>query len=77
MRPSLIEQGAINNEAFRYSEKLLRQEYSEAAETLIEEEAYQTAARDQGFRRAVVTAYDYRCALCGIRIVNPSCPLRR
>ncbi len=70
MRPSLIEQGAINNEAFRYSEKLLRQEYSEVAETLIKEEAYQTAARDQGFRRAVVTAYDYRCALCGIRIVT-------
>ncbi len=24
--------------------------------------------RDQGFRRAVVTAYSHRCALCGIRV---------
>ena len=26
------------------------------------------AVRDQGFRRAVVTAYSHRCALCGIRV---------
>ena len=69
-RPLLIEQGALNNEAFRYSEKLLQQAPGKVAETKIEEEAYQPAARDQGFRRAVVTAYDYRCALCGIRIVT-------
>ena len=24
--------------------------------------------RDQGFRRAVVTAYTHRCAFCGIRM---------
>ena len=70
MRPLLIEQGALNNEAFLYSEKLLQQAPGEVAETKIEEEAYQPAARDQGFRRAVVMAYDYRCALCGIRIVT-------
>jgi putative restriction endonuclease len=28
------------------------------------------AARDQGFRRAIVTAYDYRCSMCGIRVVT-------
>jgi putative restriction endonuclease len=27
--------------------------------------------RDQGFRRAIVTACRHRCALCGIRILTP------
>jgi putative restriction endonuclease len=26
--------------------------------------------RDQGFRRAIVKAYDHRCALCGIKILT-------
>ena len=26
--------------------------------------------RDQGFRRVVVTAYDHRCVLCGIRLLT-------
>jgi hypothetical protein len=26
--------------------------------------------RDQGFRRAIVKAYDHRCAICGVRIVT-------
>ena len=67
---ALTEQGAINNEAFRYSELLLRRDHEQVAEALAKQEAYRPAARDQGFRRAVVTAYDYRCALCGIRIVT-------
>ncbi|MBP1734871.1 MAG: endonuclease family protein, partial [Deltaproteobacteria bacterium] len=37
---------------------------------VIDSEKYKPAARDQGFRRAVVTAYDHRCALCGVRIVT-------
>jgi putative restriction endonuclease len=37
-------------------------------ETLSVEEVYLPAVRDQGFRRAVVTAYSHRCALCGIRV---------
>ncbi len=70
MRPSLIEQGAINNEAFRYSEELLRRDQQVASEAIAEEEMYRPVARDQGFRRAVVTAYDHRCALCGIRVLT-------
>ncbi|XPS87593.1 putative endonuclease [Desulfosarcina variabilis str. Montpellier] len=27
--------------------------------------------RDAGFRRAIVSIYDYRCALCGIRMQTP------
>ncbi len=69
VRSSLVEQGAVNREAFLYSKKLLeRRGERTIGEALTEEEAYRPAARDQGFRRAVVTAYAHRCALCGIRI---------
>jgi putative restriction endonuclease len=36
LRPSLIEQGAINNEAIRYSEELLRRDQHEVAEAVAE-----------------------------------------
>jgi len=66
-RDALAEQGAVNREAFLYSERLLAQSREQTLrETL--EESYRPAARDQGFRRAVVTAYAHRCALCGIRV---------
>lgn len=65
----LVEQGAINHESFLYSKKLLEQrEQQTIGETLAKEETYRPAARDQGFRRAVVTAYAHRCALCGVRV---------
>ena len=65
----LVEQGAVNREAFLYSKRLLERRREQAVgEALTEEEAYRPAARDQGFRRAVVTAYAHRCALCGVRI---------
>ena len=68
-RRSVLEQSAINRGAFVYSEELLNHpEDSRIQETLSIEEAYRPAVRDQGFRRAVVTAYSHRCALCGIRI---------
>ena len=63
------EQGAINRGAFVYSEELLRRpKDSRVEETLPIEEAYRSAVRDQGFRRAVVSAYLHRCALCGLRV---------
>ncbi len=61
-RPALTELGAINDEAFRYSERLLRQDYGAVAEVLTEEEAYRPLARDQGFRRAV--------GMCPVKCVN-------
>ena len=68
-RGLVSEQGAINRGAFVYSEELLRRpEDPRVEETLPVEEAYRPAVRDQGFRRAVVTAYLHRCALCGIRV---------
>ncbi len=68
-RQSLVEQSIINRGAFVYSGELLRRpEDPTVQETLSLEEAYLPAVRDQGFRRAVVTAYSHRCALCGIRV---------
>ena len=68
-RRYLVEQGAINRGAFVYSEELLKHpEDPRIQETLTIEETYRPAVRDQGFRRAVVTAYLHRCALCGIRV---------
>ena len=65
----VAEQGAVNRGAFVYSEELLkRPEEPRVEETLPVEEAYRPAVRDQGFRRAVVTAYLHRCALCGLRV---------
>jgi len=68
-RRLLIEQSAINLGAFVYSEQLLKHpEDPRIQETLPIEEAYRPAVRDQGFRRAVVSAYLHRCALCGLRV---------
>jgi putative restriction endonuclease len=68
-RLTLVEQSITNCGAFVYSEELLNHpEDPRVRETLSVEEAYRPAVRDQGFRRAVVTAYTHRCALCGIRV---------
>ncbi|GAB4545169.1 MAG: hypothetical protein Kow0063_39110 [Anaerolineae bacterium] len=72
MRPLLVEQGMINIEAFRYSQALLeRARVQQVKEGPADEERYRSDAHNQGFRRAVVTAYDHRCALCGIRMLTP------
>jgi putative restriction endonuclease len=72
VQPALVEQGIINAEAFHYSQSLLeRARTREFREEVPEEEDYRPSARDQGFRRAVVTAYEHRCALCGIRMLTP------
>lgn len=63
----LLEQSTVNVESFEYSLRLLNQR--EVAD-MPEQGEYSRAARNQGFRRAIVTAYDYRCAMCGIRVVT-------
>jgi putative restriction endonuclease len=72
VQPTLVEQGAVNLEAFRYSQKLLEQARTQRVkERLMDKDSYKPAVRDQGFRRAVVIAYNHRCALCGIRMLTP------
>ena len=69
----LVEQGIVNSEAFEYSQVLLEQAQKRQTvkEEKTEQKEYKHHVRDQGFRRAVVTAYSHRCALCGIRILTP------
>lgn len=65
----LAEQAIINAEAYNYGQELVREARQPAAhEPLV---GYRPAARDQGFRRIVVSTYDHRCALCGVRIITP------
>jgi putative restriction endonuclease len=72
MQLALVEQGAINIEAFRYSQALLEHARTQKVrERAVDEARYRPTARDQGFRHAVITAYDHRCALCGIRMLTP------
>ena len=66
-RENLLQQGFVNHEAFIYSEELLKNPKDPKVREALSLEEY-TPVRDQGFRRAVVKAYDHRCALCGIRV---------
>jgi putative restriction endonuclease len=65
----VMDQARTNADAFRYSQVLLAEHQvdriREASRPLRE------VARDQGFRRTVVTLYDHRCGMCGIRVVTP------
>lgn len=67
-RPGLIEQATVNAEAFDYSLRLFEKAHGKIGD---KQENYKPTVRDQGFRRAIVNAYDHRCALCGIRMVTP------
>jgi len=67
----LREQSVINREAFAYSQLLEEKSHLPLVKEIVEADNYRPAARDQGFRRIVVKAYDHRCALCGVRIITP------
>jgi putative restriction endonuclease len=67
----LREQSSINLEAFDYGKLLEEKSHLPLEKDNPEGENYRRAARDQGFRRIVVSTYDHRCALCGVRIITP------
>ncbi len=69
---ALLNQSSVNQEAYQYSEALLTQ----AKGRLVQEgilllAEYQPAARDQGFRRAIIGAYNHSCAFCGLKVLTP------
>ncbi|MBI5374100.1 MAG: HNH endonuclease [Candidatus Schekmanbacteria bacterium] len=70
VQQSLKEQCVINNEAFNYSLNILNKSHQEFIKEQPIEDNYQSAVRDQGFRRIVVMTYNHRCALCGVRIIT-------
>jgi putative restriction endonuclease len=69
VRPALLDQGAVNYEAFVYSREILDKAAHETPRGYNERGE---RVRDQGFRRAVVNLYEHRCAICGIRMLTPS-----
>ncbi len=69
IQPILLEQGQVNLAAYAYSRELII-EAADGSQTWNERET-PVAVRDQGFRKAIVTLYDHRCALCGIRMLTP------
>lgn len=68
---ALEEQAAVHAGAVAYGRELVARAHLPPAREPDAGEEYPKAVRDQGFRRAVVTCYDHRCALCGVRIVTP------
>jgi len=72
VRALVEKQGRINYDAYQYSQTLLKMaeretQYGEGRG----EDDFQERVRDQGFRKAVVSLYEHRCALCGIRMLTP------
>ncbi len=72
VRPLVEKQGKINYGAYQYSQTLLKMaepeaQYGEGGG----EGDFQERVRDQGFRKAIVSLYEHRCALCGIRMLTP------
>lgn len=65
----LTDQSNINVGAFHYSQELLEKTKSQLY-SLSQQDEMKSAVRSQGFRRAVVTAYNHRCVLCGIRLLT-------
>ncbi|MDD2466147.1 MAG: HNH endonuclease [Desulfobulbus sp.] len=70
---ALLEQAQVNSEAFTYNLELLKVAHQPRVKEILDSEKYKPAVRNQGFRRAVVTTYDHRCAMCGVRIVTSEC----
>jgi len=54
-------------EKYLYNLELVRLAHQPRVREALDSGMYQTVVRDQVFRRAVVTTYDHRCALCGVR----------
>jgi putative restriction endonuclease len=70
LQPVLLEQARTNIGAHQYSLELLKQARGEAASIAQSDDGTRQRVRDHGFRKAVVTAYDHRCVLCGIRLMT-------
>jgi putative restriction endonuclease len=71
VRALVEKQGKINYDACQYSQTLLKM--AEPEPQCGEgggEDDFQERMRDQGFRKAIVTLYEHRCALCGIRMLT-------
>jgi putative restriction endonuclease len=66
----LLEQANANIVAHQYSLELLQQARRQVDNVAQSADETRQRVRDQGFRKAVVTAYNHRCVLCGVRLVT-------
>ena len=71
VQSGLLQQGRVNYEAYQYGEELLKQAQEKGRDWTEFEEPVKRKARDQGFRKVIVSLYEHRCALCGIRMLTP------
>jgi putative restriction endonuclease len=67
VQSDFYEYGRVHEAAFHYSRTLLNNALSQNVGAFDEPEK---PIRDRGFRRAIVDAYDHRCAISGIRILT-------
>ena len=70
IQPLLHEQAFVNLSAFAYAKDVVAG-IKELSESFADEAPENQRVRDQGFRRAIVSLYDHRCAFCGIRMRTP------
>ena len=66
----LMELANTNLIAHQYSVELLDLASGREKTVSWDDDESQRPARDQGFRKAIVAAYDHRCVLCGVRLVT-------
>jgi len=72
IRPKVVECGHVNLKAYEYSKALLKEiKNDQKLWDKIDIDDQANKVRDQGFRKAIVTLYEHRCALCGIRMLTP------
>ncbi|MGA7146582.1 MAG: HNH endonuclease [Desulfobacterales bacterium] len=72
IRSKLVGQGIVNLAAYEYSQELVKAAEKKASfESDKEESEQEKKVRDQGFRKAIISLYSHRCALCGIRMLTP------
>ena len=67
VREALVVQASLNLSTCQYAARLL--DSRKLGESTDAGNGY-VAVRSAGFRQAIVTAYDHRCVLCGMRIVT-------
>jgi putative restriction endonuclease len=69
LQDELLAQGEINIKAFQYSLELVEPKNVPKVKNKVA--GYSAPIRDQGFRLALVKAYNHRCTVCGICALTP------
>ena len=73
LQQKLAVAGAVRHATFEYGRTLLdrTKERFRLQEALEPQAQYQPEARSAAFRKVVIQAYDYTCAMCGVRVLTP------